>query len=648
MSIFITEKELTRIREARDSNSQLGILWRALKGRTLENTKEDKLVQSSDTQLWWHLVWERLRDAASVYAVEPDEKLGEWLNKRVMEIVRMKPDEWIGPWFRTRNKPPKAMLETAHIINGIAEVYDLCPELFSDEEKAEILTAIRERGLTYCKEYLLALTKTNWYCAIAGGFATAAVILDDRDAVEEAVGYYNTCCEFYDEDGYGESLQYCNYASLSLSHMRDVLVRYDANLAEKVKIDCIAKTVRWAASSFLYMKPLGGERGDALFPRSINFGDSAAIFRPTADVLLQVSALCEDKTVAALARWLFNTTYQKPAEGPDELASFGFYNHFSYVSLIYLPDASEAMSPIEAEMPLTNIYKNGTATIRDSWTETATVLGAQVGYDTSNVCAHRHLDQNSFVLSYDKERYFIDPGHCCYRLQSWRDGKTTEYHNTWDFYDEAGNRYTQKACQAGEAPINTLTGYREVGNFKILSSDCAAAYGEHFKRVERTWVTAFPNVLFVIDRIETDIPMKMVSHFVLNNRDGKLQTKIKDAPRRVLRRGKGGMKFFTYTEEQPFELERRYGCVHDNYHPLHNQQGQGKEGTAEILDLLTDYRTSHLLIHPFCIDDTVEVQYWHIYHPEPYVYQVKNRDSVHTWELRLAPDKEDWITVEER
>ncbi len=648
MSIFITEKELTRIREARDANSQLGILWRALKGRTYENTKEDSLVQSSDTQTWWHLAWERLRDAASVYAIEPNDKLGEWINKRVMEIVRMKPDEWIGPSFRKRQTPQPAMLETAHVINAVAEAYGLCPELFSEEEKAEILAAVRECGLKPSKEYLATPKKSNWDCVISCGYATAAVILGDKDAVKEAVGHYQKCVALYDEDGYGESLQYGNYASLSLSHMRDVLVAYDPSLAETLKIDCIANTVRWAVSSFLYMKPLGGERGDVLFPRSINFGDSAAIFRPTADVLLQVSALSEDKTVAGLARWLFDTTYQKPAEGPDELATFGFYNHFSYVSLIYLPDAEAAISPADAQMPLVNVYKTGTATIRDSWSDTATVLGAQVGYDVHNASGHRHLDQNSFVLSYDMERYFVDPGHCCYRLETWKKSCTTEHHSTWDFYDEAGNKYTQEKCRANEAPLNKITKNEQSGNFTILASDCAAAYGEHFKRAERVFVTALPNVLFVIDRVETDIPMKMVSHFVINNRDGKTQVKIKDAPRRVLRRGKGGMKFFTYTEDQPFELEHRYGYVHDNYHPIHNQIGQGKEGTAEILDLVSEYRTSHLLIHPFCIDGTAEVPYWHIRHPEPYVYQVQDKGNVHTWELRLNPDKEDWISVEER
>jgi len=647
MSIFMNNEELARIRAAKNEDSQLGALWRALKARTYANTAEDTLVQSSDTQTWWHLVWERIRDAASVYAIEPEEKLGAWVHDRVMEIVRMPADEWIGPWFRRRTDPPQAMLETAHVTNAVTEAYDLCPELFSEEEKNEILAALRERGLPFCREFVQKMTHlSNWYCVIAGGFAAAAVILGDRDAVEEAVAYYNKGASLYDEDGYGETLQYGNYASLSLSHMRDVLVRFDPSLNERVKIDCIANTVRWAVSSFLYMKPMGGERGDALYPRSINFGDCAAIFRPTGEVLLQVAALYPDKTVAGLARWLFDTTYQSPADGPDELATFGFYNHFSYVALQYLPDAAAPLSPAEAEMPLVNIYKTGTATVRSEWSDKAAVLGAQIGYEEHPVGAHRHEDHNSFVLAYDGERYFADPGHCCYRLQTWRDCCSTAHHNTWDFVDENGVKYTQKKSGAHQPPVNKLVDYPQADGFNILASDCAAAYGEHFKRAERVWITALPNLMFIIDRVETDIPVKMTSHFVLNNRDNKLTSKIADSVRLVFRRGQSGIKFFTFTDE-PIELKQRWGYIHDNYHPLHNQLGQGKEGSSEIFDYVTGFGTSHLIIHPIVMNETEEVKHWHIKSPETGVYKILNHGNTHAWTLTIHPGEEQWFTVTE-
>ena len=92
MSIIMTDDELFRIREAREENSQLGELWRALKARTYKNTREDTLKQSSDTQMWWHLSWERIRDAASVYKIEPDKELGAWIYRRITEIIHMPVD----------------------------------------------------------------------------------------------------------------------------------------------------------------------------------------------------------------------------------------------------------------------------------------------------------------------------------------------------------------------------------------------------------------------------------------------------------------------------------------------------------------------------------------------------------------------------
>ena len=135
MSIIMTDAELLRIREARDENSQLGRLWRALKARTYKNTREDTLKQSSDTQMWWHLSWERIRDAASVYKIEPDKELGAWIYRRITEIIHMPVDEWMGPKFRKRFDTPKSSLETAHTVKAVAEAYCLCPELFSDGEK---------------------------------------------------------------------------------------------------------------------------------------------------------------------------------------------------------------------------------------------------------------------------------------------------------------------------------------------------------------------------------------------------------------------------------------------------------------------------------------------------------------------------------
>ncbi len=641
-SLFVTADELAKVRAIMDEDSQIGEIWRALKARTLANTAEDKLVQSGDTQMWWHLVWERMSDAAFVYAVEEkDQKLGKWIHDRTMEICNRDVQEWIGPSFRGHSPVPVAALETAHVINAVADAYDLCPGLFTDDEKKFILECIREKGLIPCGRFCPPGTaaRNNWYCVISGGFATAAALLGDEQAVEDAVGLYNNCLKLYNSDGYTESLQYGNYASLSLIHMRRVLVRYNPALAERLSLEPIANTVKLAAASFLYMKPLGTNGNDNGYPHSINFADSAAIYRPTADVLLAVAEESEDATKAGVARWLFDVAYADPTVGPDELATFSFFPQYSWNSLISLPNAAKAITPKDAGIPTKAVFNIGNAFVRDSWDDTKTVLGVMVGAVPYNVTAHRHRDQNAFTLTAYGDRFFIDPGHCCYRLESYGRSTSTGYHNTWDFIGEDETKYTQRGTPFG-VPFTKYIEYDAPEGFDVIASDAAAAYGEHFKRAERIFVCAFPHVMFIIDRIETDIPVKMVSHFVINNRDGKMNNHMAYWNKFVLRRGKGALKFFTFPVGEEMTMKQRYGLMHDYYHPLPNMNGQGREGSALIYDYTsTEFSTKHTVVHPFAISPIGQIPGWHIVNEKDNtVFTVLSPGNVERWQLRLTDD----------
>lgn len=638
--MFITENELSMIRNSADP--QIRGLLAALRERTARNTCDNALVQKSDTQEWWHLVWERISDASFIWRLDRDPKLGEWLHARTLELCALSVDEWIGPWFRNHGEHKVGALETAHVTNAVATAYDLASELFSDDEKETMLAALREKGLVLCKRFTESGSRNNWYCVLLSGYATAAAILGEQDEVERAVRIYNdTCVGFYDRDGYGETLQYGNYASLTLSHLREVLIRYNPALAGRLPLTPIANTVKWAISSHLYMKPL--EEGGKAYPRSANFGDCAAIFRPTGDVLLQIAAEYEDKIVAGLARWLFDRTYADPTLGPDELATFGFFNQFGYRSLIYLLRAEKPLSPTEAGMPLLNVYRTGVTALRDSWENPKTILVAETGYETHTVDSHRHRDQNSFILAHRNERFFADPGHCCYRLETWTKSCTSAYHSTWDFEDEKGNRYTQIPVRKNQPPINRNISYKtDIPGVEIIASDCADAYGEHFRRCERVFVCKMPNVVFIIDRIESDIPVRMCSHFVVNNRDNKLNVHKADDHRLVLRRGDAGVKFFTFGE---LRLSTRWGFIHNYYHPLPNQAGQGKEGSSVIYDYTSDYNENHLNIHVIALDETNAIKGWHIKNNEGKI-TVFSPGNKETLSLAIDTSNENWFRLE--
>lgn len=449
MGIMINQAELEQVKKfIQQGNNKVSELWDGLYERTMKNTSVSGLLQPGDTQEWWHLIWERLSDAAFVQAVKPSDKLKEWLRCVVLEVCAKSLDEWIGPWFRSRKNPPEGQLETSHVAVAIATVYDLCPEIFTEEELTVIKDSLRTKGQEPCRVYVENKVAerghiNNWFMVLLNGFGTVAAVLDDKAAVNKAVEYYKTAASLYNKDSYGESVQYANYATIHLSHLNEVLVRYNPKLESRLDRFCYVRLIPWQVSSFIYMKPLQGW-GDEEYPRAVNFGDSTAIYRPSGDVLLHIAARAKDTSPkdAGLARWLFEKTYKNTRLEPTERATFGFFNTFQFYSLLLYSQAADPMTPEQAGLPLTAAFETGTVVVRDGWQGAKTILGIQAGYEPNNVTSHRHLDQNSFMLAHLKERFFIDPGHCCYRLKTQAYSISAEYHNTWTFEVENNKEAT--------------------------------------------------------------------------------------------------------------------------------------------------------------------------------------------------------------
>ena len=637
MGILMNAYELEKIKQKiQQDGSQVKALWDGLYERTIENTRQNGLVQHGDTQEWWHLIWKRLSDATFVQAVQPFEGLKEWIREVVLDVCRKSSDEWIGPWFRHRGNPPQGQLETSHIGLAVATVIDLCPEIFSHDELKEIKESLKNKCQEPCRVYVENILKqcsgiSNWYMVLLNGFGTTAVILNDLEAIHKAIEYYNTAAALYNKDSYGESLQYSNYASIHLSHLYEVLVRYDAKLEERLDMGCYTRLVNWDVASFMYLKPLAGW-GDDDYPRSINFGDSSALFRPTGDILLQIAARAKNTypKEAGLARWLFDITYQNTKLQPTELATFGFFNTFSFQSLLLLENAAQPITPEQAGIPLTASFETGTVVVRDKWEEAKTILGIQGGYQPNNVTAHRHQDQNSFVLAHLKQRFFVDPGHCCYRLQTYRNSTMANNHNTWSFEDENGVEILQNLVKGNifrmENPLNIRKDIKKFDDISIICSDAAGVYGEPIQTAERTWICAFPNVMFIIDRIKASRPIKVRSHFILNNRDNQLKTNVAAETKLVFRRAPAAIKFFQVSsksdgQDNPCNLSFGWGYVHDCYHPLHNQKGQGAEGSATIYNYTSsEYKTNHTIVYAIVMEHIDKIKQWHIKSPAENVY----------------------------
>lgn len=657
MSIILTDKRKAEMLEQIKTDKRFAQLWNDYVARVKSYTSAEKneIAPMYDRTKWWHYIWERVGDAAFVYTMTGDEKIGSYVHDVVMEMYgKKKFEEWIGPWFRKVQNPPVGMLETAHISCAICSAYDMCPDLFSDEEKETILNSLRERILPWCKRFTSILDRfANWKMVLFNGYTTAACILGDEDALEYAVDYFNLALNAFNKDSYGESVQYSNYAGLNLIHAYEMMTAYKPELAEKLDTSCIANLIKWYAASFMYMKPMNDpDWGDKAYPRTMNFGDSAAIFRPSGDVLMHVAKRFADtrKDDAGLAMWLFETTYKEDLT-PYDSSTFGFFNQYHYHTFINYVSTDEVkpLSPKEAGMPLVNTFETGTIAYRNDWDNPKLILGIQGGYVPNQATGHRHQDQNSFILAYDNERILADPGHCCYRLYSWKFSKTDDSHNTWTFEKENGEILHQTVVtrcfisEEGPMPsMNKLERCEKIDNLFICQSDCAKAYGDDIEKAQRTWLAFGDNAVFVVDRIKSKVPVKPITHFVFNNRGEKDLTddRIFYGKRVVFRRNGIGVKFLPMdVEGYENEMTMDWGFMHDCYHPEPNRLGQGKEGSALIYNYKpTEFATEYVAVYAIIFDSANHIGHWHTPDVGTNTYYMEPGDKVGGYKLSIEAD----------
>lgn len=629
MGIFVKESEKERLLQA-DRESLQWKCYEALKARVQKNTRQDTLVQPGDTQEWYHLCWERIGDASFLYHMERYSgqscaKLGKWLHDRVMEIINMSQDEWIGPWYRGRNAIPVGCLETSHITLAVCEVVDNCPALFTAEELEQCRKAIREKGMQPCMRYCRDVVEkadhiNNWFMVLLNGFGTAAALLEETEYIRLAAEWSHVAASLYNKDSYGESIQYSNYAAIHLSHLNEVLIRCGVD-QDELNLTCYTGLCPWYAASFLYCQPL--EQGRPAYPRAVNFGDSAAIFRPSGDVLVHISSRMKQKDVraASLASWLFKTMYADPFQGPDELASFGLFNQFQYHSILMLPDMASPASPGEAQLPEAMSFEGGQIIVRDRWEDTGTVVALQAGYRPYNVTGHRHKDQNSFQLVVGKERMLVDPGHCCYRLNAQKEAVSEFSHNTISLKKEG--MVVEQAAVEGNIFLRGALGNKLLANYswdhvRLIASDMAGLYDKQVEKAVRVWVMNLPHQMLTADIVKTGEDMSLCTHFNANNRDNALKVHKYSDQRLVLRRGGQALKLFevfssTDGERKPARLSLDWTAMHDYYHPLPNQAGQGREGSVNRYHWEDTPGKEHIRIHTYVMDTSEEIVHWHVY-----------------------------------
>jgi hypothetical protein len=613
--------------------------------------------ERNGTTDWWHHAAEYLTDAALIHAVRPSPSVDAWLHSAVLAIARRPLADWAGPPFRGfGGKDLVGSLETGHLTWGIAVALDLAGDLFDASERQEVAAALRDKGLVPCRRYLdQSGFCHNWNCVLLAGFTVAAAVLGDDEALATAAAWYPLAADHFQPDGsYGESLQYANYAAFSIMLAHEALRRRSPDTSPAIVP--YARVVVWASYSLFYRKPLSGW-GTTAWPRSANFGDSAALFRPSGDLLVHIAARASTSLPreAGLARWLFDTLYFPANEpGPHDLASFGFVNGFGFLSVIMLADAAAPLSPAAAGLPSLAAFSAGDTFARDAWSG-LTTLAMRTPSEPRHASAHLHGDINSFILVHRNERLLADPGHSCYRNLNHDLEGASLTHNTCTFEIpasevSAARKLTQRGGinrpiirdarpLRGDSPVD-IGGRRLItsrtGPVSVIGSEAAPLYGAPLIAFTRLWILCGAHALFVVDRIESEVPVRATWHWLLNNRDGLLDLQLVRPHALLARRGDAGLKlthFGAGNMNGPI-----YAHVHDAYHPLPAQRGEGQPGSGQLMRWTEAVpATSRTVVHAIAIDSHAAIFGWNTSGDRDSV-TLDGPDRRERWALSIADD----------
>lgn len=631
MPTFLTDTERQTILASPDPLLQK--FADALRQRVAERVTWGGLLGPASTTAWYYPAAEYLSDAAMHQALWPDEAVANWIKTVTLEICQKPAYDWVGPAFRDHTEPFTGHLETAHLCWGVAAALDLALDVFSEKETAAIRQALSEKGIQLCQRWVKKNSHlANWRGILVSGIVVAAAVLGDEKTLNETLPDLRLCHEAFQPDGsYGESLQYGNYLALALMLAHEALIRRFPEKAKTLDVSAYGRGLAWMASSRFHAKPLGGVWGNEPHARAANFNDSAAIFRPSGDVLLHLAARSTSETEKGLARWLFQTDYEPvPTQGPHDLATFGMVNDWGFLTLPLLThDLPPALSPEAADLPLTHSFSNGHAFIRDAW-EGKTILALNGGGDPLYGPGHLHGDVGSFILVHQQERLLTDPGHSCYRNLIHGLESSSQTHNVCTFLVERESLGLQedlakatlleqksvlprRLIGAGKpgAPINR-------GNRKLIAErdevvsvvgvELAATYGSPLRQFSRLWLLAGSHVLFVVDTIEASQPVTTVWNWLVNHRDGLTQAESRNGLLTVRRHGAGLKLWAGGSVTGGFPV---YGYVHDAYHVEPAELGEGRPGSGLVFRFTEKTpQPTRTVVHALALDTADTIDAW--------------------------------------
>ena len=473
-----------------------------------------------------------LQELGLAYRMTGDTRFAEKIKKILIQVTAQ--ESWEGEDLLKRTPPWRGGLGTSHTSFYVAIGYDCAWTYLTPLERKQIAAGIVKVGIKPAMEdwvtpetnlHTFDTMGHNWWsaCVDMAGFEALAVRDELPEAKKWAEEISKTTVEWFNfsgnvmdnkpisfdrDGGFYESINYAGYGFSQYLLFRLAF----QNVLPEVKMPEIPVMEKMA--DFFIQTTYYSKNG----PMSVNFGDSNIKRNGNACVTLLWNLGFHKDWYA----WYLHKTSQGTDKEGMELNSPN--------GLILHPDLPKSQDLKLPDLPESKLFSDmGWATLRDSWSDDATMLGIKCGMTWN----HSHADAGSYILFHKGKNLIIDSGNSFYgRPEYTQYYCQSEAHNVVLFNGKAQNRKDPYFGVKNEGHLYDLL---DAGNLKYIFADATGPTSRWFTRNYRhfLWIG---DVILVIDDLESYEPGKFewLLHYNGESKRRGLDLSVKDGDAEVL------------------------------------------------------------------------------------------------------------------
>ncbi len=518
----------------------------------------------------------QLENLSLVYLLSGHQALGQFLRGHILQIADLPYEFWLHAELRGYDpEHPLGMIETAAVTTAISVALSASGNLFSPDEKARIESALQNKGLQPCLNWLKSPKLSNFTAVISSGAFAAARYFNDSSAKEKArqamVGYVNASME---EDGsYGEGTGYFNYPIGAL--LSAVLCMTLPERQSTFSTSGLRYSSVWQVYPYLFN--INQEQKPE--PTVLHYGDNSYWGPPSVAVNQLLASLYRD----SLAVWL--------------MKKFDRKHDFKEVLLAFSDEADPVapMSPGQYGLPLQNVFNSGDCYIRSTWADNGIVLGMRSGNGSRVRFNHQRAELHSITMGAYGEYLVVSPGSASYRSPlhylydyTTRAANTITIDNKNQLFPGKGlNQWSREIDNSsfwvsGEPKAEVIVS--KIGKMAdLLVSEAADAYAPAMKRARRSVLfVRDPGYFVIIDELEAagNSTHQFSYRLHFNNRDGNGKLTQTGSGHWVLQRPRAELGISVFSGA-PLSYQVGEGYMHGparDYSP--GGENEGKPGSA--------------------------------------------------------------------